>query len=315
MEDKEILEFIQEVSRPLSYRLYWQIPRQNNTTYQVDVDAMELAFEMSISDSLNADNSYINQLPEIKERLDNVLSKLQRRRYRYEKVANELKDNLPILSIRQKYTREQQRDADNLSHFRNIIGQFRLVLEPNIKKGIKYIEKKLKEQEEKETIVVVEVEKVETTCLPKGVVEKKKDKAPHFSLVNYEKCHLKEIYQRIVDEGIIFDTCANDFVYYFSGKGKQPIGRLSNKGDLIYLAVLLKECLLSEYEQNEWLTTVAIFDNVKYDSIKNKYSTYNSAYSDPNRSKLSESKQKKCKKYQDVLDRLNSILKDIPMKG
>ena len=128
MEDKEILEFIQEVSRPLSYRLYWQIPRQNNTTYQVDVDAMELAFEMSISDSLNADNSYINQLPEIKERLDTVLSKLQRRRYRYEKVANELKDNLPILSIRQKYTREQQRDADNLSHFRNIIETICLIL-------------------------------------------------------------------------------------------------------------------------------------------------------------------------------------------
>ena len=147
MDSTKIIEFIQEVSRPLSYRLYWQIPRQNNTTYQVDVDAMELAFEMSISDSLNADNSYINQLPEIKERLDNVLSKLQRRRYRYEKVANELKDNLPILSIRQKYTREQQRDADNLSHFRNIIGQFRLVLEPNIKKAIKYIDKKLKEQE------------------------------------------------------------------------------------------------------------------------------------------------------------------------
>ena len=196
MEDKEILEFIQEVSRPLSYRLYWQIPRQNNTTYQVDVDAMELAFEMSISDSLNADNSYINQLPEIKERLDTVLSKLQRRRYRYEKVANELKDNLPILSIRQKYTREQQRNADNLSHFRNIIGQFRLVLEPNIKKGIKYIEKKLKEQEEKETIVVVGVEKTEKATQQKKDTQKR-DKAPHYNLVNYERIHLKEIYKRI----------------------------------------------------------------------------------------------------------------------
>ena len=314
MEDKEILEFIQEVSRPLSYRLYWQIPRQNNTTYQVDVDAMELAFEMSISDSLNADNSYINQLPEIKERLDTVLSKLQRRRYRYEKVANELKDNLPILSIRQKYTREQQRNADNLSHFRNIIGQFRLVLEPNIKKGIKYIEKKLKEQEEKETIVVVGVEKTEKATQQKKDTQKR-DKAPHYNLVNYERIHLKEIYKRIVNEGIILDTGANDFVYYFSGKGKQPIGRLSNKGHLIYLAILLKECLLSEYEQDEWLTTVAIFDNVKYDSIKNKYSTYNAAYSFPNRSKLSETKQKKCEKYKEVLDRLNSILKDIPMKG
>lgn len=311
MEDKEILEFIQEVSRPLSYRLYWQIPRQNNTTYQVDVDAMELAFEMSISDSLNADNSYINQLPEIKERLDTVLSKLQRRRYRYEKVANELKDNLPILSIRQKYTREQQRDADNLSHFRNIIGQFRLVLEPNIKKGIKYIEKKLKEQEEKETVVVVEVEKVEEIVPPNKETQSKKN-APHYSLINYHKSHLRDIYQRIVNEGIILDSNVSDFVYYFTGKGKQPIGKLVNKGNLIYLAVLLKECILSKYEQNEWLTAAAIFENVKYDSIKNKYSLYNSAYSAPNRSKLSKEKQKRGEKYEEVLNRLNDILRDIP---
>ena len=315
MNNARVIEFIQEVSKPLSFRLYFQIPHRDNGAYQSEVDAMELAYEMSISDSLNADSSYINQLPEIKERLKKTLQYLQRKRSRYEGIANELKDKLPILSINQKFTREQQRDKENLSHLRNIIGQFRLVLEPNIKKAIKYIDKKLKEQEEKEAVVVVEVEKVETTCQPKGDNEKKKDKAPHFSLVNYEKCHLKEIYHRIVDEGIIFDTCANDFVYYFSGKGKQPIGRLSNKGHLIYLAILLKECLLSEYEQDEWLTTVAIFDNVKYDSIKNKYSTYNAAYSFPNRSKLSESKQKKCEKYKEVLDRLNSILKDIPMKG
>ena len=314
MEDKEILEFIQEVSRPLSFRLHWHIPRQDNITYQSEVDAMELAFEMSISDSLNADNSYINQLPEIKERLDNVLSKLQRRRYRYEAAANTYKDSLPAPAPNQKLTRDEQRYKVNLQHLRNIIAQFKLALEPNIKKAIKYIDKKLKEQEEKETIVVIGVEKTEKATQQKKDTQKR-DKAPHYNLVNYERIHLKEIYKRIVNEGIILDTGANDFVYYFSGKGKQPIGRLSNKGHLIYLAILLKECLLSEYEQDEWLTTVAIFDNVKYDSIKNKYSTYNAAYSFPNRSKLSESKQKKCEKYKEVLDRLNSILKDIPMKG
>ena len=314
MDSTKILEFIQEVSRPLSYRLYWQIPRQNNTIYQVDVDAMELAFEMSISDSLNADNSYINQLPEIKERLNNILSKLQRRRYRYEAAANTYKDRLPAPAPNQKLTRDEQRDKANLQHLKNIIAQFKLALETNIKKAIKYIDKKLKEQEEKETIVVVGVEKTEKASQQKKDTQKR-DKAPHYNLVNYERIHLKEIYKRIVNEGIILDTGANDFVYYFSGKGKQPIGRLSNKGHLIYLAILLKECLLSEYEQDEWLTTVAIFDNVKYDSIKNKYSTYNAAYSFPNRSKLSESKQKKCEKYKEVLDRLNFILKDIPMKG
>lgn len=314
MNNKAVIEFIQEISRPISYRLFWHIPQRNNITYQAEVDAMELEFEMSISDSLNADSSYINQLPEIKERLDIILSKLQRRRYRYEVAANTYKDRMPAPSPNQKLTREQQRDKANLSHFRNIIAQFKLALEPNIKKAIKYIDKRLKEQEEKEAVVVVEVEKLKTTYQSNGEKQKGNDKAPHYKRVNYERCHLKEIYQRIVNDGIILDTNANDFVYYFSGKGKQPAGKLSNKERLIFLAVLLKECLLSEYEQDEWLTTVAIFDNVKYDSIKNKYSTYNSAYSSPNINKLSKEKQKKAKKYEEVLNRLNSILRDIPIK-
>lgn len=258
MGDKEILEFIQEVSRPLSYRLYWQIPRQNNTTYQVDVDAMELAFEMSISDSLNADNSYINQLPEIKERLDNVLSKLQRRRCRYEKVANELKDNLPILSIRQKYTREQQRDADNLSHFRNIIGQFRLVLEPNIKKAIRYIDKKLEEQEGKETIVVVSL-KEDTN---NGAADNAQE-APYYNRVRYKKQYLSKIYKLAVENHILKETNANDFIYYFSGKGQQPSMKLE-KGSKGYLdlAIFIKEFMLSYTAKRIWVISESVF-NIK----------------------------------------------------
>ena len=210
MEDKEILEFIQEVSRPLSFRLHWHIPRQDNITYQSEVDAMELAFEMSISECLYADNSYINQLPEIKERLNNILSKLQRRRYRYEVAANTYKDRMPAPSPNQKLTRDEQRYKVNLQHLRNIIAQFKLALETNIKKAIKYIDKKLKEQEEKETIVVVEVGKVEETVPPKKDTQAK-EKAPYYSLINYDKSHLREIYQRIVNEGIICDTSANDF--------------------------------------------------------------------------------------------------------
>ena len=311
MDNSKVLEFIQEVSKPLSFRLSFHIPQRDNTIYQVEVDAMELAFEMSISERLNVDNSYINQLPEIKERLDVVLSKLQRRRYRYEAAANTYKDILPASSPHQKLTREQQRDKANLQHLRNIVAQFKLALEPNIKKAIKYIDKKLKGQEEKETIVVVEVEKVEEIVLPNKETQSKKN-APHYSLINYHKSHLRDIYQRIVNEGIILDSNVSDFVYYFTGKGKQPIGKLVNKGNLIYLAVLLKECILSKYEQNEWLTAAAIFENVKYDSIKNKYSLYNSAYSAPNRSKLSKEKQKRGEKYEEVLNRLNDILRDIP---
>ena len=105
-----------------------------------------------------------------------------------------------------------------------------------------------------------------------------KEKAPYYSLINYDKSHLREIYQRIVNEGIILDTSANDFVYYFTGKGKQPIGKLVNKGDLIYLAILLKECLLSEYEKNEWLNKYApFFEKDKRTIIpKESYPNYSS---------------------------------------
>ena len=255
MDSTKIIEFIQEVSRPLSYRLYWQIPRQNNTAYQVDVDAMELAFEMSISDSLNADNSYINQLPEIKERLNDILSKLQRRRYRYEKVANELKDNLPILSIRQKYTREQQRDVDNLSHFRNIIGQFRLVLEPNIKKAIKYIDKKLKEQK---AIVVVTVEETNNDDTPKQPQE-----APYYNGVRYEKQYLGKIYKLAVEHHILKETNDKDFTYYFSGNGEQPSMKLEiGTRGYLDLAIFIKEFMLSNIAKKVWVTSERVF-NIK----------------------------------------------------
>ena len=114
MDSSKVLEFIQEVNKPLSFRLSFHIPHRNNITYQAEVDAMELAFEMSISDNLNADSSYINQLPEIKERLNNILSKLQRRRYRYEAAANTYKDRLPAPAPNQKLTRDEQRYKANL---------------------------------------------------------------------------------------------------------------------------------------------------------------------------------------------------------
>lgn len=296
MEDKEILEFIQEVSRPLSYRLYWQIPRQNNTTYQVDVDAMELAFEMSISDSLNADNSYINQLPEIKERLNDILSKLQRRRYRYEKVANELKDNLPILSIRQKYTREQQRDADNLSHFRNIIGQFRLVLEPNIKKAIKYIDKKLEESKAKQstTIVVVSKTKEEVTKSAESTA------APFYRDVKYDKEQLGDIYKIVVfKEGLLKNTSEEDFEYYFSGIGKQPTHLLEkqDKTTWIELIVFIKEIMLDRYARCVWNTTESVFKGTKQTTLKSTYS-----------------RDRDSQNYEDFKKKLLNSLKDIPTK-
>lgn len=255
MDSSRVLEFIQEVSKPLSFRLYFHIPQRDNTTYQVEVDAMELAYEMSISDSLNADSSYINQLPEIKERLKKTLQYLQRRRSRYEGIANELKDKLPILSINQKFTREQQRDKENLSHLRNIIGQFRLVLEPNIKKAIKYIDKKLKEQK---AIVVVTVEETNNDDTPKQPQE-----APYYNCVRYEKQYLGKIYKLAVEHHILKETNDKDFTYYFSGNGEQPSMKLEiGTRGYLDLAIFIKEFMLSNIAKKVWVISERVF-NIK----------------------------------------------------
>ena len=258
MGNTKVIEFIQEVSRQLSFRLFWHIPKKDNMIYKAEVDAMEIAFELSISESLNADSSYVNQLPEMKELLNNTLQKIRSRRYRYEKTANELKDKLPILSIRQKYTKEQQKDADNLSHFRNIIGQFRLVLEPNIKKAIRYIDKKLEEQEGKETIVVVSL-KGDTN---NGAADNAQE-APYYNRVRYKKQYLNKIYKLAVENHILKETNANDFIYYFSGKGQQPSMKLE-KGSKGYLdlAIFIKEFMLSYTAKRIWVISESVF-NIK----------------------------------------------------
>lgn len=287
MEDKEILEFIQEVSRPLSFRLHWHIPRQDNITYQSEVDAMELAFEMSISECLYADNSYINQLPEIKERLNNILSKLQRRRYRYEAAANTYKDRLPASSPHQKLTREQQRDKANLQHLRNIIAQFKLALEPNIKKAIKYIDKKLKEQK---TIVVVTVEETNNDDTPKQPQE-----APYYNGVRYEKQYLGKIYKLAVEHHILKETNDKDFTYYFSGNGEQPSMKLEiGTRGYLDLAIFIKEFMLSNIAKRVWVISERVF-NIKEGVLNPTY--HRGLRKD---------------EYVPMRDSIKQILKDIP---
>ena len=255
MNNARVIEFIQEVSKPLSFRLYFQIPHRDNGVYQSEVDAMELAYEMSISDSLNADSSYINQLPEIKERLDVVLSKLQRRRYRYEAATNTYKDRLPASSPNQKLTREEQRDKANLQHLRNIIAQFKLVLEPNIKKAIKYIDKKLKEQK---AIVVVTVEETNNDDTPKQPQE-----APYYNGVRYEKQYLGKIYKLAVEHHILKETNDKDFTYYFSGNGEQPSMKLEiGTRGYLDLAIFIKEFMLSNIAKRVWVISERVF-NIK----------------------------------------------------
>lgn len=292
MGNTKVIEFIQEVSRQLSFRLFWHIPKKDNMIYKAEVDAMEIAFELSISESLNADSSYVNQLPEMKELLNNTLQKIQSRRYRYEKAANELKDKLPILSIRQKYTKEQQKDADNLSHFRNIIAQFKLALEPNIKKAIKYIEKKLKEQEEKETVVVVEVAQQNGKNLSNTG-------APFYRDVNYKKEVLGDIYVIVVKEGLLKDTGQQDFEYYFSGQGECPNKKLMKQDKITWaeLIAFIKEIMLDKYAKHIWDTSEQVFAGAKQTTLRVTYNRY-----------------KETIDYGDFKKRLQKLLKDIPTK-
>lgn len=287
MDSSKVLEFIQEVSKPLSFRLSFHIPQRDNTIYQVEVDAMELAFEMSISDSLNADSSYINQLPEIKERLKKTLQYLQRRRSRYEGIANELKDKLPILSINQKFTREQQRDKENLSHLRNIIGQFRLVLEPNIKKAIKYIDKKLKEQK---AIVVVE----ETNSKNSSNTD-----APFYRDVKYKKEVLGDIYVIVVKEGVLKDTGQQDFEYYFSGQGESPNKKLMKQDKTTWaeLIAFIKDIMLDKNAKHIWDTSELVFAGAKQTTLRSTYT-----------------RDRDNDDYRDFKKRLQKLLKDIPTK-
>lgn len=287
MDSSKVLEFIQEVSKPLSFRLSFHIPQRDNTTYQVEVDAMELAFEMSISERLNVDNSYINQLPELKERLDVVLSKLQRRRYRYEAAANTYKDRLPASSPHQKLTREQQRDKANLSHLRNIIGQFRLVLEPNIKKAIKYIDKKLKEQK---AIVVVE----ETNSKNSSNTD-----APFYRDVKYKKEVLGDIYVIVVKEGVLKDTGQQDFEYYFSGQGESPNKKLMKQDKTTWaeLIAFIKDIMLDKNAKHIWDTSELVFAGAKQTTLRSTY-TRDRGNDD----------------YSDFKKRLQKLLKDIPTK-
>ena len=287
MDNAKVLEFIQEVSKPLSFRLSFHIPQRDNATYQVEVDAMELAFEMSISDSLNADSSYINQLPEIKERLDVVLSKLQRRRYRYEAATNTYKDRLPASSPNQKLTREEQRDKANLQHLRNIIAQFKLVLEPNIKKAIKYIDKKLKEQER---IVVVE----ETNSKNSSNTD-----APFYRDVKYKKEVLGDIYVIVVKEGVLKDTGQQDFEYYFSGQGESPNKKLMKQDKTTWaeLIAFIKDIMLDKNAKHIWDTSELVFAGAKQTTLRSTYAR------DHNNDDYSDFKKK-----------LQKLLKDIPTK-
>lgn len=317
MEDKEILEFIQEVSKPLSALGYWKrASLVCINTYKIDIETKEIAFEHSLSRCLATNPAYANQLVDIKNKLNDIFQKAQKKRKNYERIARQIELELSNSSANPKFSSSKSilSTKKSLLGLKNTIHKFKMVLEPSIQNAITFVEEKEKKLAQKTITIIVDNASSPT---PQSL-DAKKVKVPHYRYVRYEKKYLGEIYRRIVDDGIIEDTAEDDFIYYFGGKSKPAINKLVNCGDLLCLAIFLKDCMLDEEEREVWKNTEAIFSNVKYNSIKNKYSTYNSHYSNncktPRSNKDKEEHRKKTVKYQDVLDRINRVLEDIPTK-
>ena len=302
MKSTRVIEFIQEVSRPLNAKIFWDIDRRNIKQYVADIDAMRIAFEINLSECFAAEESYIKQLPEIKDRLSEVLKTIQRKRSRYEfavkEYTNELNNLLSPNSekhsvlVKHNPSRKEQNLKDKINHIQNIIAQFKLVLEPNIKKAIKHIDKKLKEQKDKEAIVIVEVTQEDSVPISKT-------NAPFYRDVKYKKEVLGDIYVIVVREGILKDTGQQDFEYYFSGLGESPNKKLMKQDKITWaeLIAFIKEIMLVQNAKHIWNTSEKVFAGAQQTTLRVTYNRDGGSVD-----------------YNSFKKRLQNLLKDIPTK-
>lgn len=89
---------------------------------------------------------------------------------------------------------------------------------------------------------------------------------------NYTEEQICKMFEGLVEEGYIsLDTCKNDFIYYFSGKGEIPINKikwLKGKGKL----ALFIDYFFGE-EKRKWIKTANIFYNVSSVKLRNSLNT------------------------------------------
>lgn len=68
------------------------------------------------------------------------------------------------------------------------------------------------------------------------------------------------LYDCIVRDGFLEDTSKEDFIYYFTGKGKKAQKKLKWRGNHIVLSVLLEQ--LFEPDKIDWDTAYSVFENL-----------------------------------------------------
>ena len=88
--------------------------------------------------------------------------------------------------------------------------------------------------------------------------------APHFKGLNISEEQASKLYDKLVPSRLE-DTGKSDFIYYFTGKGKQPSNKLIWKGDAIFLSNIMS--ILSP-NRIPWKQMDTIFEGLNTDSMK-----------------------------------------------
>ena len=96
-------------------------------------------------------------------------------------------------------------------------------------------------------------------------IEQKEEQAPHFVKLRIGEEKAAGLYDRLVGEKILEDTGKNDFIYYYTGKGKQASKKLRWLGDAILLSVLMQQLSLSFVP---WKKMEQIYDGLNIKGMK-----------------------------------------------
>ena len=297
MDNDGVFNFLNAADAPLSAILFWNIEKKNVNAYNSYMEGLEIGFELSLMHNIADDSSYAGQLADIRTRLGQMLDRAQSRRRRYESVVREIAEALKPAGgptdVAAKPSGRERRDRELSARLRNIIGQFRYVIEPNLRKAIRYVDKKLIMPVKSEKPVDTP-EHVETAHCHEEIFA-----APYYRDVRYSRKYLSEIYKRAVEEHILKDTGVEDFIYYFSGTGTPPSNKLEHNDRLIILAIFIREQMLLADSRNIWVLTSRIFKGVNSSSIRNKISSFYNDHRD---------------EYEMARANIEYIFRDIPAK-
>ena len=92
-------------------------------------------------------------------------------------------------------------------------------------------------------------------------------KMPFFKNKQFSIVELERLYILLTEEGCLDpSTLFDDFVYFFSGKGKQPINKMKWKKTKTLLAIYMVE-LTDSNKRPEWVIAGEVFEGVTASSL------------------------------------------------